>query len=333
MLSNLRYIKQNYEVIELKSEYATFVVPTYVQNENGLKFLQETIQGMQSQTDSRWQAIFVEDCSPFGQVKSFFEKCVESDERINVIYLKKRESTGNCRNIGINWAHEKKSDIILFNDADDISHPMRVEVVKDIMESNSKIHVVYSGINIINENNEFVDDKLVSPLILEILESIRNNPPAGANCWYHIGVSSGYTNLTSTTSVRTCLAMQEKFPNEFASEDAHTWYRYAARGDFYYDPRIPTMYRVPTYAKTSTSRSYVDNFNLTKARVDKEGFFRALDIAIENGTVEKDMRSIIEAKFLLRLSESMGKTNDFALSYELALQANEKLVNINPSFK
>jgi glycosyltransferase involved in cell wall biosynthesis len=303
----------------------TFITPVYVKDHNGLSFLESTIRGMKSQTDIDWQAIFIDDCSPIEETREVLLKHQLDDERIHVILLENRKSTGMCRNIGIQWAEKNSSSIVLFNDADDISHPDRVKIVRRIFRERPNAMVVYSGLTVIDENDHLVPNNKISEPIMEILESISNQPPQGPNCWYKLGLEAGYTNITSSTAVRTRLAIEEPFPDEFISEDCHTWYRYAAKGDFYYTDEIPTLYRIPSYVIRQSSNSYVDNFNFVKSRVDWDGFSKALDIAISKNVIESSSRLLIEAKFLLRLSESMGRDNDYELAYKIAMQAKETL--------
>lgn len=308
-----------------ESEIATFIIPVYIQNDDQLRFLEETIQGIKKQTDDRWVAVFVEDCSPYEGVKELLKKYQAKDSRIHVIELKSRITTGSCRNIGIEWACNRNYPFILFNDADDVPHSRRVEVVRNTFSQFPNIGVVYSGFKVIDEHNNLVSmDKLSAP-IREIIESLEEHPPQGRNCWYKIGIFSGYSNITSSTSVRTDLAMTELFPDEMVSEDSHTWLRYAARSEFYYTPDIPTCYRIPSYVKRQSSASYVDNFNIEKARVDYDGFSKALDIVEQKGTITSSSRNLIESEFLLRLSEFIGRDNDFTLAYKIAMQAKQKL--------
>jgi hypothetical protein len=146
---------------------------------------------------------------------------------------------------------------------------------------------------------------------------------------YDIGIRTGYITLTSTLAVRTSLAVKELFPDEFVSEDSHTWLRYAARGELYFTDEIPSYYRIPSYQTRSSSTCYVEDFYATKVRVDWDGFSKALDIAIENGCISNSNRLLLEAKFFLRLIEYLGKVKKFELAFDLAMQCNERLMQLD----
>lgn len=312
----------------MKNDIATFVIPAYIRSKIYLDFLEQTIQGLINQTDSSWNAIIIEDCSPERGVEELINHYRKMDDRIHVIYLKKRESTGLCRNLGIKWAEKNGSSIILFNDADDISHCNRVKWVKNIFKNNSNISVIYSPIEIIDEHSNRVSENKLSAPIREILDGLKENPPMGANCWYQIGLKTGYINVTSSTSVRTELAVKELFPDEYVSEDSHTWFRYAARGEYYCADQYHCQYRIPSFVVRQSSNSYVKDFNSNKIRIEMDGFRRALEIALENGVINESSKELIEIKFLMRLMESMGKDGRLDLVFDVAMQCKEKLVKL-----
>ena len=75
---------------------------------------------------------------------------------------------GVARNLAIiKAAIEQGSSIILFNDADDISHPKRLEVVKSIFLENPEVDVIYSTFEVIDENNQETPRNRISSPILE----------------------------------------------------------------------------------------------------------------------------------------------------------------------
>lgn len=312
---------------------ASFVIPAYIKNETYLNFLKETLDGLINQSDEKWNAIVIEDCSPEKKVRNLLNHYMSVDKRIHCIFLDTKKTTGMCRNIGIKWAKSKGSDIILFNDADDISHRDRLKRVKSIFRDNPNVSVVYTNIKIIDEFSDEVPKTSISPPILEILDGLKENQPVGKNCWYDIGLITGYINVTSATSVRIELAVQELFPDEYVSEDSHTWFRYAARGEFFFINEALTYYRIPSFVTRQSSDSYVEDFNLVKNRVDLDGFSRALDIVIQKGVLNQANRNLLEAKFLLRLAESMGKDGRLDLAFDLAMKCKEKLAMVSDGVK
>ncbi|HZD36987.1 MAG TPA: hypothetical protein VE130_17415 [Nitrososphaeraceae archaeon] len=122
-----------------------------------------------------------------------------------------------ARNLGSFRAIERGCTAILFNDADDISHPKRLEVVKSTFLENPEVDVIYSTFEVIDEDYCIIPKKRISTPILEILEFHEANPLEGQNIWIKMATGSGYTNTTSSTAVRARFAYQCTFPNERAS--------------------------------------------------------------------------------------------------------------------
>ena len=215
---------------------------------------------------------------------------------------------------------------VLFNDADDVSHPKRLEVVKSIFSENPKVDVVYSTFEVIDENNRRTPRNRISSPILEILESHEENPIEGSNIWIKMGIDTGYTNATSSTAVRAKFAYQCPFPNERASEDFHSWMRMSAFGaDFKYTPLIPTKYRVLSFMKYQASRTRLgpSSFNKIKTRVDCDGFSKAIEIALVRNIIRPEEIPMLKAKFYKRLAKSMEREKENKLAGELLNKAKQ----------
>jgi len=303
----------------MQKNTVTFVIPTYIKSAVYLKFLKHTLDGVILQSDANWNAIIIEDFSPIREVKELISTYVNLDARIHVKYLKERKTTGECRNIGIQWAKERKSPIILFNDADDVSSPNRVKWVREIFDNNN-VSVVYSAIKVIDEHSRIVPEEKLAPPLQEIIQSLKQKPPIGKNCWYEIGLETGYVNVTSSVAVKTQLATKELFPHEFVAEDSHTWFRYAAQGDYYFDKREHCKYRVPSFVERQSSNSYTKDFNRSKVKVEIDGFYKALEISTKRERMKKESQRIIKVKFLMRLIESMRNDSRLDLVNEIILE-------------
>jgi glycosyltransferase involved in cell wall biosynthesis len=243
--------------------------------------------------------------------------------KIDVIFSERNLGPGVSRNVGVLKALERGCSIILFNDSDDISHPKRLEVVKAIFSENPQIGLVYSTFEVIDESNKPIPIERVSSPILEILES-HANPLEGNDIWIKMGTETGYTNITSSTAVRIKFAYQCPFPNERASEDFHTWMRMSACGaNFRYTPLIPTKYRIPSFMKYQASRTRIglSNFNQIKARVDSDGFSKAIEIALVRNIIKPEEIPMLSAKFYKRLAKSMNHEMEHKLANELLNKA------------
>lgn len=307
-----------------KEAQGAFIIPHYADEhspESQINVIGDTIAGIFAQTDPNWKAIIIDDCSTHQGSRKYLETIKNTyPDKIEVKFLTKNMGPGICRNIGVLWALENGCAITLFNDSDDISHPARLEVVKDIFHKDPKVGLIYSTFIVIDENNNSTPLEKISPPIIEILEAHKHAPLEGKDVWIRMGTDTGYTNKTSSTSVRTTIAYHCPFPNERASEDYHTWMRMSAYGAHYrYTPLIPTQYRIPSYMKYQVSRTRLgpSNFNKIKARVDSDGFSKAIEIALLKGSIQPQEIPILKAKFYKRLALSMQQDKEANLAEEL----------------
>jgi hypothetical protein len=318
--------------MDFKKGVATFVMPHW-RNENDItkKYLDETLDAIFKQTDTNWQLVIIDDLSPSKEAVAYLDEIkAKMPNKVHIIKKQTNDGPGYCRNLGIRWAYENKSPMVLFNDADDISDVKRLEVARRIMSQDPEATVVYSTFKVIDENSKVVPTEKLSQSIVEILEGHQGHPPQGINAWIDIGTEKGYTNLTSATVVQTELAYKYPFPPEKVSEDSNAWMRYSAGGGkFVYSGEIPTLYRIPQNTAGSASRSREGGkhgFYVQKARVDIDGFTRAVEIAITNGKITVDQRDELLVKFYLKLGETFYREKEMELAQDQVNLA--KFVNV-----
>jgi glycosyltransferase involved in cell wall biosynthesis len=312
-----------------KKEFSNaFIIPYYAneyeqqgQGRNEKPLIADTIEGLFAQTDEDWSAIIVVDMPPNKEIHEYLIHLKQKYyPKIDVIFLERNVGPGVSRNVGVLKALERGHTIILFNDSDDISHPKRLEVVKKIFLDNPQVDVVYSTFEVIDENNRLTPIEKISSPILEILESHERDPLEGNDIWIKMGTETGITNITSSTAVRIRLAYQCPFPNEKASEDFHSWIRMSAFGaNFKYTSLIPTKYRIPSFMKYQASRTRIgpNSFNQIKARVDSDGFSKAIEVALARNTIKPEEVPLLKAKFYKRLAKSMRREMENELADEL----------------
>lgn len=315
-------------MMDFKNGTATFVMPHYRPDNDKTKvYLDETLKTIFDQTDKNWQLVIIDDLSPCQEAKDYLKEVQKKnpDKKINVIFKETNNGPGYCRNMGIKWAYEHDSPIVLFLDADDLSDPRRLEVARKIFVSDPEASVVYSTFKVIDENSKIVPMEKLTQSIVEILEGHQQNPPQGTNAWIEIGTDKGYTNLTSATVVKTELAYKYPFPPEKVSEDSHAWMRYSAGGGkFVYNGEIPTLYRIPQNTAGSSSRSREGGkhgFYITKARVDTDGFTLAVEIAVTNGKIKPSDRDELMVKFHIKLGHTLSRENEMDLAAEQVAKA------------
>lgn len=304
---------------------AAFVMPHW-REENGLSriHLEEAVASIEHQTDSNWHLVIVDDCSPCEEAVQYLDRIKDRlQDKVTIIKLEQNSGSGIARNKGIEWAYQNESPIVLFLDADDVSHPRRLEAVRAHFVQDPGVNVVYSSFEVIDEHGEKTPDEKIAPAIREILDGHKENVVEGENAWIQIATEKNYTNLTSSTAVRTRIAYETPFPDVRVSEDAHTWLRYGAhRGTFVYDDTIPSLYRIPSDSKSaSASRERLENFCARKVKVDTDGFLKAMEIALENGTIKADEKDELLVRFYIKLAESMKYAGADNLKTELTGKA------------
>ena len=305
---------------------SVFIIPYYAngyEQQHGRRklLIDDTIEGLFLQSDEDWFAIIIVDMPRTKEANDYLTTLKQKYyPKIDVIFVEQNVGPGVSRNLGVLKAIERGHDIILFNDSDDVSHPRRLEVVKKIFFENPQVDIVYSTFEVIDENNRLIPVEKISSPILEILESHLQSPLEGNNIWIKMGTETGITNITSSTAVRIQFAYRCPFPNERASEDFHSWIRMSALGaNFKYTSLIPTKYRIPTFMKYQASRTRIgpSNFNQIKARVDSDGFSKAIEIALTRNMIKPEEIPLIKAKFYKRLARSMRREMENKLATDL----------------
>jgi glycosyltransferase involved in cell wall biosynthesis len=294
---------------------ATFVIPFYGDQERATKYLGETIESILAQSDQNFQIVIVDDASPKQADQEYLRNLEKTSPKITVLRQKVNRGQGICRNVAIEWAWKRHSPIILFNDADDISSRERLKVVRETFLEFPTVDVVYSNFKIIDEFGNLVPDNEIGPSILEIIEANDTNPVEGYNAWIKIGTVTGFACLPSSTAVRTSIAYACPSPEERVSEDSYLWLHIAAEGgELKYVKSIPSLYRIPTDKRDSTHRVRIGKtFYREKARVDTNGFLKAIDVALKKNTISPDEVNGLKAKFFRRLAETLEKEKELDL--------------------
>lgn len=268
------------------------------------QFLEATLDSIFAQTDRNWFLLVIDDASPSIRGVQRLQRLQSTyPDKVHVIYNDQNRGPGASRNIGVRWAQQHRFPFTLYIDHDDVCHERRVEVTRGIFNADAQASVVYSTFHVIDENGKLTPEERLTPSIREIHESHKGCPPRGKNAWIDMGTRTGYTNLTSSTAVRTELAAEYPFPGFSVSEDLHTWYRYSAGGnDFVYTEAIPSLYRVVNGAAGSASRSREGRheFYEKKARVDELGFKEAIDIALQRGKIASSDVDMLLIRFYLK---------------------------------
>lgn len=300
----------------VQTSVAAVVIPHYSTGTKiELFWLKNALKSVEVQTDKEWKIIIVDDASPESRVKEYLRTISEeSHNRIETVFLRKNKGPGNARNVGVMRASMLGCPFILYLDSDDIASPERIERTRNAFMTHPSVGVVYSSFDVIDENGKNVENINILPSIREIQEQLRSDPPQGKGVWRKIGIETGYINLTSSTSVRTCVALKYPFPQERVSEDYYTWLVYSASGwEYMYLDSLCTKYRIPQNKDGSRTRSLVGGnhmFNLKKSLIDVKGFQKALELACNNGEINNDDKNMLMIAFLKKKAESMKKDGE-----------------------
>ena len=301
---------------------AAFIMPVKIAgNELELRHLRQSVESIKNQTDHGWVLIMVDDFSDDERVHDALEE-IKSDlkDKAHIIRLEKNVGAGMARNVGIRYAAEIGAPFIVFNDSDDISHPRRLELVREKFRDKDT-NVVYLSFDVIDENDRVVTEDEICLSVREIILGHHKDVVEGEDAWIAISTGKNYTNLTSCTAVRTSLAAEEPFPQVPVSEDSHTWLRYAAHpGKFAFIDGIKNHYRICSSADSRSRGQNVD-FYLKKVAVDSEGFEKAMAISRSFGRIKPEEEDPIRVAFYVREALSMlyGDSDDCAA--ELLLSA------------
>lgn len=273
-------------------EICTFVIPIHIDENNieKLEYFKQAINSILNQTCHEWSMVLVNDNSNNRILDEHINQVI-AQQKQTIIYHKNgsRMGAGFSRNIGIEIARELGCEIILFQDADDISHHKRVEVTKEVIKTQN-VDVVYSPfIPIDEQGNKIAPEKL--PNNIKTLMENNNNPTVGKDVWKIIASKEIYINLTSTTSVRIDVARKVPFPNIRSSEDLYTWMLYSANGAiFQCINEIPSKYRIPQNVKHSSLSTSMGEeiFYQEFAEAYIKAFFECTKVALARGTISNE---------------------------------------------
>ena len=285
---------------------AAFIMPVKITgSEMDLRFFKASVESIKRQTDRDWILVIVEDYSNDKRVYDAIDEMKDDlKDKLHVIYSDKNYGTGAARNKGVLYAKEIGAPFILFNDADDLSDPRRLELVREKFQDENT-NVVYLSFDVIDEHDIIMPDDRICLSVREIINGHHYDVTEGEDAWIDISTKKNYTNLTSCTAVRTWLAAKELFPQQSVSEDAHTWLRYGAYpGKFAFIGQIKNKYRICSEVE-SRSRGQNNDFYPKKAKIDSDGFEQAMALSRAFGRIKPEDENRIRTAFYVREALSM----------------------------
>ncbi|MDR1913626.1 MAG: glycosyltransferase, partial [Clostridiales bacterium] len=213
-----------------------WIIPCYAAGiADDLKYLTEAVNSVKAQTDIDWHLLIVDDCSPNASVMDYICNTCNTDHRISCMRVAATGGVANARNLVVRWAQSMGYDVVLFLDTDDIASRNRLADVRRIMTDNPDVCLVYSDFVVIDENTKPWKLKDIVPDLRQINNGHPKEECKFEDIWIDIVTSLGYTNLTSTTSMRTKYIAENPFLEDaFVSEDYYAWLTASAAGCTYY---------------------------------------------------------------------------------------------------
>ena len=121
------------------------ITPTY----NSAKYIEDTIDSIQSQTYENWELLITDDCSE-DDTMAILKRYSRRDNRIKVFKLEKNSGAGVARNNSIQHASGR---YIAFCDSDDRWLPEKLQAQLDFMEEHG-LSCTYSSYYTCDENGE-----------------------------------------------------------------------------------------------------------------------------------------------------------------------------------
>lgn len=188
----------------------SIIIPVY----NASRFLEETINSIQEQTYSNWEAIFIDDCSSDNSY-NLIKKYQKEDKRIKLIKNKTNSGAAVSRNNGIDHA---EGDYLCFLDADDKWHPEKLEKQINFMQE-LNCEFSFTGYQFANEKCN-PNGKIVSvPDKINYQQALKN------------------TTIWTSTVMFDMEKLSKRdiyMPNVARGQDTATWWKVLKKIDYAY---------------------------------------------------------------------------------------------------
>ncbi|MCB0335348.1 MAG: glycosyltransferase, partial [Bdellovibrionales bacterium] len=141
--------KSFFERIRGKALQARHKISVIMAAFNAADDIETAINSIAKQTYSNFELIIVDDESTDNTVE-IIERCAKADSRITLIKNTQNAGPYVCKNMGLEAA---KGDIVTFHDADDISHPCRLEFqLRTLLRSRKTVGSICHHVRLDNTN-------------------------------------------------------------------------------------------------------------------------------------------------------------------------------------
>lgn len=249
-------------VLANSNPLVTIIIPCY----NASPYIHEAVDSIINQSYKNLEIICINDCScdNTGQI---LDKYAKEDPRIVVVYNERNLKLIKTLNNGIDLA---SGDFIARMDADDISHPLRIEKQLGFLLSNENLDAVSCAAKLINEKGDIIGQSIV--------RNVSDNGSLLASFYYNPIIHPGVL-------IRTKVLKENKYkesPESLHVEDYELWSRLIRKGYRVGNISEPLLYyRVNS---TSVSRVYEasqkKNFIICNKMHYEDFFKRKIDINV-----------------------------------------------------
>lgn len=124
-------------------------ISVYMTVKNGARWVRSAVRSIQEQTFGDWEFVIVNDGST-DETSAILEDVARRDDRIRVVHTK-----GIGRGAALNLALSLcRAEFVANIDADDVSHPMRLEIEYSIASRHPDFAVICSEFLVINADEE-----------------------------------------------------------------------------------------------------------------------------------------------------------------------------------
>lgn len=136
----------------LKKKLVSICVFSYNQE----KYIKDTINAVLKQTYSPLDIIISDDCSTDKTFKIILDIVKKYEGPHNIITNRNSENLGVTSHVNLIFQKFLRTDILVVNAGDDISHPERVSLTKSYFDKNEDVYAVCSNARVIDSDNNFL---------------------------------------------------------------------------------------------------------------------------------------------------------------------------------
>jgi len=155
---------------QLDPELVSIITPAY----NAGRFIEATIQSVQSQTWENWEMLIVLDRSSTDNSAEIIMRCAQADDRLRVLDAPVERSVTDARNHGLSQARGRW---VAFLDADDLWMPNKLDQQLKIMRETGA-PLTYTGFRRLSLDGSTTGRYIGVPAQVTYTDLLKHNPIA-----------------------------------------------------------------------------------------------------------------------------------------------------------